>query len=366
MMSTCFDLPVEAVKQSGDEELMNQNETSRTLLLVREEDEAFHKSGKIPKKRKRHFFSQHTEEEEEEDGEEEIARKPPLKKRRKTYNLEKKKKNPDHEMGLELMNQIERMKGNDVVLVMHKKLTTTRQNWLSVPRGLIKNGFLTLHEIARLKVANSDRLFAQKKLHLVLDLDHTLLHTEAIKKLKPNELYLKEQTDSDTSNGSLFIFNDCYLVKLRPFVRTFLKEASSMFEIYVCSMGCRYYVKKVAEFLDPEGNYFDTRIIAREDLGGKPKKNLDLVLGQECGTVIIDDTKSVWCDHLDNLIEVRKYYYFSTRDQTGKSHAEMKTDESESEGELLKVLRVLRRMHRLFFDSSVDIKDVRSLRCLRL
>ncbi|KAK4852554.1 hypothetical protein QYF36_024988 [Acer negundo] len=96
----------------------------------------------------------------EEDGEEEIVRRPPLKKRRKTYNLEKKKKNPDHEMGLELMNKIERMKGNDVVLVMHKKLITTRQNWLSVPRGLIKNGFLTLHEIARLKVANSDKLFA--------------------------------------------------------------------------------------------------------------------------------------------------------------------------------------------------------------
>ncbi|KAK1584129.1 hypothetical protein Q3G72_030062 [Acer saccharum] len=253
MMSTCFDLPVEATKQAGDEELMNQNETSRTLLLVREEDEAFQKSGKIQKK------------------------------------------------------NIERMKGNDVVLVMHKKLTTTGQNWLSVPRGLIKNGFLTLHEIARLKVANSNKLFAQKKLHLVLDLDHTLLHTEAFKKLKPDELYLKEQTDSDTSNGSL------------------------------------YYVKKVAEFLDPEGNYFDTRIIAREDFGGKPKKNLDLVLGQECGTVIVDDTES-----------------------TGKLHAEMKTDESESEGELLKVLEVLRRMHRLFFDSSVDIKDVRSLRCLRL
>ncbi|KAK4847944.1 hypothetical protein QYF36_007423 [Acer negundo] len=125
MMSTCFDLPVEAAKHAGDEELMNQNETSQ-----------------------------------EEDGEEEIVRRPPLKKRRKTYNLEKKKKNPDHEMGLELMNKIERMKGNDVVLVMHKKLITTRQNWLSVPRGLIKNGFLTLHEIARLKVANSDKLFA--------------------------------------------------------------------------------------------------------------------------------------------------------------------------------------------------------------
>ncbi|KAK4847740.1 hypothetical protein QYF36_019562 [Acer negundo] len=106
-------------------------------------------------------------------------------------------------------------------------------------------------------------------------------------------------------------------------------------------MGCRYYVKKAAGFLDPESNYFDARIIAREDSRGKPKKNLGLVLGQKCGTVIVDDTES-----------------------TGKSYAETKTDESESEWELLKVLEVLRRMHRLFFDSlDVDNKEVR---CLRL
>ncbi|KAI9185335.1 hypothetical protein LWI28_006269 [Acer negundo] len=93
-------------------------------------------------------------------------------------------------------------------------------------------------------------------------------------------------------------------------------------------MGCRYYVKKAAGFLDPESNYFDARIIAREDSRGKPKKNLGLVLGQKCGT-------------------------------TGKSYAETKTDESESEWELLKVLEVLRRMHRLFFDSlDVDNKEL--------
>ncbi|KAI9187237.1 hypothetical protein LWI28_025842 [Acer negundo] len=126
LMSTCFDLLLEAAKQASDEDLRNQNETSRTskstlldppsdlpsrtLLVVREENEAFKKSIKLCFKiqknprcnnfLKRHFFSQHTQEEEE--GEEEIARKPPLKKRRKTYNLEKKKKNPVHEMGLEL------------------------------------------------------------------------------------------------------------------------------------------------------------------------------------------------------------------------------------------------------------------------
>lgn len=132
-----------------------------------------------------------------------------------------------------------------------------------------------------------------------------------------------------------------------------------MFEIYVCSMGSRYYVKKVAEFLDPEGNFFDSRFIAREDFKEKSKKNLDLVLGQECGTIIVDDTKSVWSDHLDNLITVQKYNYFVDRHQNCKSQAEMKTDEIESEGELRNVLEVLRRIHGLFFDGL--IKDVRCL-----
>ncbi|KAI9191339.1 hypothetical protein LWI28_007132 [Acer negundo] len=218
---------------------------------------------------------------------------------------------------------------------------------------------LTLDEISRLKAANSNKLFAQKKLHLVLDLDHTLLQSRAFKKLTPDELYLKKQTDLNASDGSLFVLDDAYLVKLRPFVRTFLKEASSMFEIYVCSMGSRYYVKKVAKFLNPEGNFFDSRFIAREDFKEKSKKNLDLVLGQECGTIIVDDTKSVWSNHLDNLITVQKYNYFNDRHRNCKSYAEMKTDEIESEGELWNVFEVLRRIHGLFFDGL--IKDVRCL-----
>ncbi|KAL5817938.1 hypothetical protein ACOSQ3_026316 [Xanthoceras sorbifolium] len=222
---------------------------------------------------------------------------------------------------------------------------------------------LSLDEIGRLKVTNSDKVYGQKKLHLVLDLDHTLLHTKAFEKLTPDELYLKEQTDLDTSNGSLFVFDDHYLVKLRPFVRTFLKEASTMFHIYVCSMGSRCYVKKIAEFLDPEGNYFDTRLIARQDFRQKAKKNLNLVLGQERDTVIVDDNQSVWSDHLDNLITVKRYKYFTDHDRNRnhKSQAEMKTDESECDGELVNVLGVLRRIHGWFFDSPMDVKDVRDL-----
>ncbi|KAH7571735.1 hypothetical protein JRO89_XS04G0127300 [Xanthoceras sorbifolium] len=142
------------------EDLVNslyQKTTERALLVFTEEEETFQKdidgpkfnnlcfnNPKKPRSNKGLCFSQHTEEDNDYENEE-IVRKPPLKKQRKTYNLEKKKKNYDDEVGtnhlVELRSHIERIKGSDVVLVMQKKLTTTdmdtHQNRLSVPRGKI-------------------------------------------------------------------------------------------------------------------------------------------------------------------------------------------------------------------------------------
>ncbi|TXG66573.1 hypothetical protein EZV62_007848 [Acer yangbiense] len=119
----------------------------------------------------------------------------------------------------------------------------------SIPFDYIFDGLkLTLDEIARFKVANSDNLFAQKKLHSVLDLDHTLLHTKAFK--------------------IVFEGND----------------------------GFRYIKREPATT--------STRLTAREDFSGKQKKNLNLVLGQECGTVIVDDTESQ--RHLSHIFQRRQ------------------------------------------------------------
>ncbi|KAL5835078.1 hypothetical protein ACOSQ3_014667 [Xanthoceras sorbifolium] len=184
-----FDLLVKAAEKAsnGDEDLKLQFLTARViedlvnskyekamekaLLVVREEEEAFQKDidgpkfdnlcfdiPKKPRSNKRRFFSPHTEEDDDYENEE-IVRKPPLKKQRKTYNLERKKKNYDDEVGtdppVELRSHIERMKGSDVVLVMQKKLTTTdmdtHQNRLSVPRGKIRKEFLTEEEKYKLE-----------------------------------------------------------------------------------------------------------------------------------------------------------------------------------------------------------------------
>ncbi|KAK9177423.1 hypothetical protein WN944_029445 [Citrus x changshan-huyou] len=129
----------------------------------------------------------------------------------------------------------------------------------------------------------------ERKLQLVLNLDHTLLHCRNIKSLSSGEKYLKKQIHSFI--GSLFQMANDKLVKLRPFVRTFLEQASSLVDIYLCTMSTRCYAKAAVKLLDLDSKYFSSRIIAREDFNGKDRnltpqlriwslRNLRIVYGQ--------------------------------------------------------------------------------------
>jgi RNA polymerase II C-terminal domain phosphatase-like 3/4 len=98
----------------------------------------------------------------------------------------------------------------------------------------------------------------------------------------------------DVSKGSLFKLEHMHMMtKLRPFVRTFLKEASEMFEMYIYTMGDRPYALEMAKLLDPQGEYFNAKVISRDDGTQKHQKGLDIVLGQESAVLILDDTEHV-------------------------------------------------------------------------
>lgn len=83
------------------------------------------------------------------------------------------------------------------------------------------------------------------------------------------------------------------MTKLRPFVHTFLKEASSLFEMYIYTMGERPYALEMANLLDPGGIYFHSRVIAQGDCTQRHQKGLDVVVGQESAVLILDDTEAV-------------------------------------------------------------------------
>ncbi|KAH7546185.1 hypothetical protein FEM48_Zijuj01G0173700 [Ziziphus jujuba var. spinosa] len=226
-------------------------------------------------------------------------------------------------------------------------------------------------EIVRLRSKDMKNLLRHKKLHLVLDLDHTLLNSTQLVHMTPEEEYLKSQTDSlqDVSNGSLFMLENMHMMtKLRPFVRTFLKEASEMYEMHIYTMGDRAYALAMANILDPKREYFGERVISRDDGTQKHQKGLDVVLGQESAVLILDDTENAWTKHKENLILMERYHFFrSSCHQFGfncKSLSELKSDESETEGALATVLKVLKQIHNNFFDNTSDNlmgRDVRQV-----
>ena len=83
------------------------------------------------------------------------------------------------------------------------------------------------------------------------------------------------------------------VTKLRPYVRTFLKEASELFEMYIYTMGERPYAIEMAKLLDPDKVYFDSRVISQADCTQKHQKGLDVVLGLDTAVLILDDTEAV-------------------------------------------------------------------------
>ncbi|GAU37072.1 hypothetical protein TSUD_274330 [Trifolium subterraneum] len=240
--------------------------------------------------------------------------------------------------------------------------------------GYMQTGLrLEGEEMSRLSSSTMKSLLNQRKLCLVLDLDHTLLNTTSLIHLTSEEMPLT--TNAGALQGTLFVLENMNLMtKLRPFVRTFLKEASEMFEMYIYTMGDRPYALEMAKLLDPQEEYFKDKIISRDDGTKRDKKDLDIVMGTENAILILDDKEEVWPNHNDNLMLMERYLFFKSSCQDFgykfKSLTALQRDEDETNGALSKILRVLKQIHSAFFDNlqgDLIDRDVRQvLASLRL
>ncbi|PRQ55456.1 putative protein-serine/threonine phosphatase [Rosa chinensis] len=216
--------------------------------------------------------------------------------------------------------------------------------------------------IDRLHNENTKNLLLNhKKLHLVLDLDHTLLNTTFLDNMSPDEEYLKTQTQSDHSLQYVHIVDTPsmqLMTKLRPYIRTFLVQASQMFEMSIYTMGNRAYALEMAKLLDPGNQIFGGRVISRSDSTETDRKRLDVLLARDSAVVILDDSKDVWTtDNQDNVIEMPRYHFFRSSCQkfglsNGKPYSELKIDECDRFGGayLANVLQLLKHIHTIFFN----------------
>jgi len=146
----------------------------------------------------------------------------------------------------------------------------------------------------------------RRRLNLVLDLDHTLVHA----------------INGDFSNlGKDFakiMFQNCgnggtsiHTLKFRPFLKDFLKSASEIgYDLTAYTAGVRSYAVSVCRAIEEYvgvGSIFGSRIVSRtdtpdictfDDFGNMMcvNKSLKRIVGDGGGTsVILDDTEKVWC-----------------------------------------------------------------------
>ncbi|KAM7277568.1 hypothetical protein ACFE04_004702 [Oxalis oulophora] len=191
----------------------------------------------------------------------------------------------------------------------------------------LANSWMSPTEVENIRQLATKKLLEQKKLHLILDIDNTLLQSINVHSLKTQQkMYLKANRTSMLDN--LFMLNNqpySLCVKLRPFVRTFLKVASTLFSISLYTRANRSYAKTMARLLDPQDCYFDGRIISRDDIPIIKIKTLDRIIAHKRATVIVDDREQVWPTDGKNLLHIEPYHYFDKYEYFGKKGG----DESE-------------------------------------
>lgn len=220
--------------------------------------------------------------------------------------------------------------------------------------------------------SHNDKLFAEKKLILILDLDQTILHT------------------NDRVSFCDFTFNlnnRIHYVKLRNNLDQFLEEISSLYEIHVYTMGTREYAKLICDYIDPNKVYFGDRIVTRSENFNELKKNIGRITTIKQNVVILDDRADVW-DYDPNLILIKPFWYHGMVDLNdparlrGEGGAEGQCPPSDGvesicqmanafvpsdDHELLFIISTLKRLHEKFFkkykrDKRITVKKILKLR----
>ncbi|GAB0489137.1 hypothetical protein MMPV_000353 [Pyropia vietnamensis] len=211
---------------------------------------------------------------------------------------------------------------------------------------------VTVDEAAALDAGTARRLLSERRLSLVLDLDHTLVHaTDDPRAAADVAAVIRGASpggpDEEPDDGrgvdavaAAGIHALCLVdatghpgrpmhVKLRPGLSAFLAAARVAFELHIYTMGTRRYAAAVASLLDGgDGSLFRGRVTSREDFGegALNRKNLRRVFPCDDSMVlIVDDRDDVWLappqspgsgggggpEPMRNLVKARPYMFWN-------------------------------------------------------
>lgn len=196
---------------------------------------------------------------------------------------------------------------------------------------------LSAEEAASVSASKLTNLRNSKKLALVLDLDHTLLHAIQVEGQTPSRTSATARVIEGTTGIGSGDGTDENLVhhlpieeidrltvkhlvmKKRPFLDEFLEKASEFCQMTVYTAGTRRYAEAVARVIDPSRRYFSDRIVSRCDVAniradGNDKSLERIYPGDASMAVIMDDREDVWRGPQSaQLLLVRPFVHFDPR-----------------------------------------------------
>lgn len=171
-------------------------------------------------------------------------------------------------------------------------------------------------EAKKKSLDSASRLISCKKLVLILDLDHTLLHAN---NRCPKEA-LQEHNDIFQIFLTIAGHRERYFIKKRPWLDEFLESVLEKFELSVYTHGTREYAVQVLKHIDPLKIFFGDRVLTRSDKqhskGNDAKRALvskdisNLFPVDDSMVLILDDRKDVWKANEANLITIKPYHFF--------------------------------------------------------
>jgi FCP1-like phosphatase family protein len=242
-------------------------------------------------------------------------------------------------------------------------------------------GFITLDAGFRVKRARVleleqetlSALKSERKGVLVFDLDHTLIHV-TLANIETSEgnrwpaiRSLQEYLASGRRVGEEEIYkfdldNTLFYLKVRPGIYDFLDWCNKRFHLYVYTHGTVPYASVILKAIDPKGELFGERVIARESIDRPAAaKQLSRIFPTEhklC--LVIDDRRDVWTlnDH-DNLLQVAPYLFFPDKDREqisiyGALKASLHAEAAADDQQLDALREVLDRLVAVAFGASDD------------
>jgi len=147
------------------------------------------------------------------------------------------------------------------------------------------------------------------KLTVVLDVDETLIHTELI-----NDSEIDADLSDEVKNGDAFVISVQGLklrVRKRPFLDSFLREASKKFELIAFTAGAEEYARPLLDQLDPHQTIFRHRLFRQHCLnrdGVNFVKDLRVLNRSLSRTVLVDNNAHSFFCQLENGIPIASFF----------------------------------------------------------